>query len=103
MIQSNQNQVVPRQTSSSKFHHSQQHSLKTKAPAPGQNSSSRYVAKAGGRASIAVTNPGGQRDSEAVFPTLTSEKDLAALRKAEEQMARLLEYQKNSTARTRVH
>ncbi|KAJ3222731.1 hypothetical protein HDU81_009627 [Chytriomyces hyalinus] len=62
----------------------------------------RYGASVGATASAAVSTPGGPRESEASFPTLASEKDLIALRKAEEQRERLLDYQKNSTARTRV-
>ncbi|KAI8610658.1 hypothetical protein BC830DRAFT_723526 [Chytriomyces sp. MP71] len=73
-----------------------------KAPAPGTHVTNRYGAKAGATAALAITQPGGPRDSEALFPSLASEADLEALRKAEAQKERLLDYQRNSVARTRV-
>ncbi|KAI8828424.1 hypothetical protein BJ741DRAFT_626458 [Chytriomyces cf. hyalinus JEL632] len=100
MIQSKQNYhhavAMPESPSASK------NSKKSKASAPGNHVVNRYGASVGATASGAVSTPGGPRESEASFPTLASEKDLIALRKAEEQRERLLDYQKNSTARTRV-
>ncbi|KAJ3060365.1 hypothetical protein HDU98_003673 [Podochytrium sp. JEL0797] len=86
-----------------------QSSSSKKSIAPGQHPENRYGQKAGASVvhashsvASAVSNPGGVRHDEALFPTLASEKDLLALAKAEEQRERLLDYQRNSTARTRV-
>ncbi|KAJ3390582.1 Activating signal cointegrator 1 [Entophlyctis sp. JEL0112] len=56
-----------------------------------------------GSSSTAAGAVFGDRGDESLFPSLMSEKDREALQKAEENMNRLLEYQRNSTARTRVH
>ncbi|KAI9330984.1 hypothetical protein BDR26DRAFT_824679 [Obelidium mucronatum] len=80
----------------------QKSSPKSSAKKQQQHVVNRYGQVAGASAATAVTQPGGPRDSDALFPTLASEKDLIALQKAEEQRERLLDYQRNSTARTRV-
>ncbi|TPX63265.1 hypothetical protein SpCBS45565_g06726 [Spizellomyces sp. 'palustris'] len=64
----------------------------------------RYGQAAGAQvpsaASIAKT-PNGADQSQ--FPTLMTEKDQEVLARAEAQMEKLLDFQRNSTARTRVH
>ncbi|KAJ3290437.1 hypothetical protein HK104_006790 [Borealophlyctis nickersoniae] len=60
----------------------------------------RYGAAAGSMASAAMMpNP----SSDAQFPELLSEEDREALALAEAQKERLLDFQRNSAARTRVH
>ncbi|KAJ3009908.1 UNVERIFIED_CONTAM: Activating signal cointegrator 1 [Siphonaria sp. JEL0065] len=109
LVESTIQQVTLIQTKQS-YHHSvtvpNQHQQQQQ---PGKSSKkqqqhvvNRYGQVAGAFATTAITNPGGPRENETLFPTLASEKDLEALRKAEEQRERLLDYQRNSTARTRV-
>ncbi|KAJ3218147.1 hypothetical protein HDU67_006551 [Dinochytrium kinnereticum] len=65
---------------------------------------SRYGQKAGAQppsAAVAIGTPGVV--SEGSYPVLLSERDREALGKAVEQKERLLEYQRNSAVRTRVH
>ncbi|KAI8838078.1 hypothetical protein BC829DRAFT_493077 [Chytridium lagenaria] len=55
----------------------------------------------GSRAAKAIGTPG--KVSEASYPVLLSDKDMEALTKAQEQKERLLEYQRNSAVRSKVH
>ncbi|KAJ3193366.1 hypothetical protein HK101_004955 [Irineochytrium annulatum] len=65
---------------------------------------SRYGQAAGAQprsVAAAVGAPG--KINENAYPTLLSDRDKATLERAQAQKERLLEYQRNSTARTRVH
>ncbi|KAJ3147562.1 hypothetical protein HDU86_007960 [Geranomyces michiganensis] len=67
-----------------------------------------YVGAGYGRAAGAQIPSGFNKAAAAevdpeLFPTLMAEQDREALAKADAQRARLLDYQKNSVARTRVH
>ncbi|KAJ3019123.1 hypothetical protein HKX48_002367 [Thoreauomyces humboldtii] len=67
---------------------------------------SRYGRAAGAQIPLASASAAAAASAtvdSTLFPTLMSEADRAALNKAEAQRERLLDYQRNSTARTRVH
>jgi hypothetical protein len=91
--------------SKSKQNKSQQQQKKKNTATPSSAPANRYGLKAGAQPQVSVAahvaTPGGK--NEVSFPTLLSEKDMEALRKAEAQKEKLLEYQRNSVARTKVH
>ncbi|KAI8911286.1 hypothetical protein DFJ77DRAFT_512293 [Powellomyces hirtus] len=76
---------------------------KSKTKAKDAYVGARYGRAAGAQIPTTFKKAAAAEVDESLFPTLMSEQDREALEKAEAQRERLLDYQRNSVARTHVH